>query len=265
MNWKNNIRHILIWSFIAIYLVLTLSFTTKQRTKNVCTEIKIAIKDSNINRFIERKDVIQWLEKNEVKVLGYPVFNINTNLIEKIVTESPPIKKVEAYNKINGVLAIDIIQRRPLLRVIDEIGRSFYVDEDAKIMTLSSKFTSHVLVAHGNINTLYPVRNDISVLLDTLDKSGRNIVLELFYMATYINNDDFLKSQIEQIYVSADKEYEMIPRVGRHVIYFGNKENYEYKFKKLKAIYLYGFNNIGWNQYKSVSLKYSNQVICTKH
>mgnify|MGYP000956836569 FL=1 len=43
-----------------------------------------------------------------------------------------------------------------------------------------------------------------------------------------------------------------------------NKENYKKKFRNLRAFYLQGLNNVGWNKYEKISLRFDNQVICTK-
>jgi cell division protein FtsQ len=69
---------------------------------------------------------------------------------------------------------------------------------------------------------------------------------------------------VEQIYLNEKGEYELIPRVGAHVVKFGSFENYREKFRNLKAFYKKGLNNVGWNQYLYINLKYDNQIICTK-
>ena len=60
-------------------------------------------------------------------------------------------------------------------------------------------------------------------------------------------------------------EFELIPRVGSQVIELGDADNLEEKFENLKLLYLEGFNKIGWNKYERISLKYKNQVVCTKN
>ena len=83
-------------------------------------------------------------------------------------------------------------------------------------------------------------------------------------MARFINDHPFWKSQIEQVYVNNKGEYELIPRVGGHLIKLGSHSGYQKKLRNLKAFYLKGLNNVGWNQYLEINLKYDNQIICTK-
>jgi len=86
---------------------------------------------------------------------------------------------------------------------------------------------------------------------------------DIYKIAKFIHNDEFWNSQIEQIYIK-NNEYELIPRVGSQIILFGGVEDFNKKFVKLKALYKQGFSQVGWNKYKIINLKYSNQIICTK-
>jgi cell division protein FtsQ len=83
-------------------------------------------------------------------------------------------------------------------------------------------------------------------------------------MAKFIHNHPFWESQVEQIYLNKKGEYEIVPRVGAHLIKLGTYENYREKFRNLKAFYKKGLNNVGWNQYLIINLKYDNQIICKK-
>jgi cell division protein FtsQ len=86
----------------------------------------------------------------------------------------------------------------------------------------------------------------------------------LFKIATYVDKDAFWKAQIEQIFVTAESEYLLIPKIGDHTIVFGTAENMEEKFEKLLLFYKEGLSRVGWEQYKSINVKFKNQVVCTK-
>ena len=90
------------------------------------------------------------------------------------------------------------------------------------------------------------------------------IIKDIYNLASYINKDDFWKAQFQQIYVNENFEFELIPIVGDFNIIFGDISNIEKKFEKLKLMYKTGFNNEGWNKYKTINLKYKNQIVCTK-
>jgi cell division protein FtsQ len=86
----------------------------------------------------------------------------------------------------------------------------------------------------------------------------------LYRLTMYITPDKFLKAQIAQIYVNEQGEFELIPRVGSHVILLGSAEDLDDKFRRLFAFYKFGLNKIGWNKYNVINIKYKNQVVCSK-
>jgi cell division protein FtsQ len=86
----------------------------------------------------------------------------------------------------------------------------------------------------------------------------------LYKLAKYISHDPFLKAQIDQIYVTELNEFELIPRVGNHVIMLGTADDLDDKFRKLIVFYHLGLNKIGWNKYNVINIKFKNQVVCSK-
>jgi cell division protein FtsQ len=88
---------------------------------------------------------------------------------------------------------------------------------------------------------------------------------ELYELATYISNDAFLKAQIEQIYIERNKEITLIPKVGDQEIIFGKAEDIKKKFDKLVLFYTKGINPNNLNLYKTINLKFDNQIVCKKN
>lgn len=70
-------------------------------------------------------------------------------------------------------------------------------------------------------------------------------------------------TQIEQIHVLPDKNIELVPRVGDHVIYLGKLDDFERKLKQIRYSEK-GLNKVGWNKYSRISVEFGNQIICTK-
>jgi len=69
---------------------------------------------------------------------------------------------------------------------------------------------------------------------------------------------------IEQLYINKKSEFELIPKIGNHTILFGDIKEMKDKFEKLIAFYKQGISKSGWNKYKTINLKFKNQVVCTK-
>ncbi len=92
--------------------------------------------------------------------------------------------------------------------------------------------------------------------------------LKLINFVKYIEEDSFWSAEIVQIVASSmssgDIRLELVPRSGRHIVQFGTLENAEAKLDKLLAFYNKGLKNIGWDVYRTISVEYEGQVVCTK-
>lgn len=260
------IKNILVWVFIIAYIAVSMSFVKEKRNKILCHDIKVDILDSLHNGFITAADIEDYFYETDMNVIGTPVDLINTKDLEQNLRQYASVKNAEVFVTLEGDIRVEIDQRNPILRVINKRGQSYYIDHEGTIMPLSRKYSSHVLIANGYIVEHFEITRTRDIYCDiNKDNVEKNrLVCDLYELSKFIYEDDFWRSQIEQIYVNDDYEFELIPRVGAHVIYFGTIENYKDKFRNLRAFYLHGLNNVGWNIYDKINLKFENQVICTK-
>ncbi|MEJ5265122.1 MAG: hypothetical protein WHT29_07385 [Bacteroidales bacterium] len=258
-NWL----YILLGFVIVALATVLLSFTAKQQQKTICQEVEVRILNSKYNKFLEPRDITNHIENYGIKTKGEPLENINTYLIENVLHHSPVIRNVAAYTNIKGQLIIEVEQRIPIVRIIDKSLQQYFIDEEGVVLPDRIKQIAHVLVANGNIPAI-SVQAGKKIFQPASDSLQKNSVLQnIFLVAGFIAKDDFWKAQIEQIYVNDKNDMLLVPRVGDHVIVFGDASDLKEKFVKLKSMY-YAFNQIGWNQYKILNLKYKNQIVCTK-
>lgn len=257
-KWVNKILWVL--SFIAIAGML--SFAEKKKTAEVCKGIAIDIQRPNSNYFVLEEDVEELISNMGYAAIGMRVNDIDITQIEKLLNNNPSISKAEVYTTIDGIVAIEMVQRTPLIRIFNQNGESFYIDDQGWLMPLSEKYTARAIVANGNINTSFApgYKTNVKEVAD----SQYSILHELYVLAKYIRKNAFWKSQITQVHVNNIGDIELIPRVGNHNIVIGDTTDLEKKFNKLMVFYKEGLNRTGWNNYKTINLKYQNQVVCTK-
>ncbi|MDA3781190.1 MAG: hypothetical protein PF487_13340 [Bacteroidales bacterium] len=260
------IKKILFWVVIISYFIVALSFVSTKSKEILCNKIDVVIIDSLKNKFINSDDINKQLINCDKNILGSPIVKINTKEIEELVNRNSSIKNSQEIVSNIGELKVEINQRYPIMRIINKNGDSYYIDNEGYIMPLSKKYTSHVILASGYITEYFEIGK-----LNKIDLNNRNeikeknlLIYDLFKLGTYINKKKLWNSQFEQIYVNNYGEFEIIPRVGAHIIYFGSIDNYKEKLRNLKAFYYQGLNNVGWNDYEKINLKFKNQVICTK-
>ena len=255
--------HILIWLSLGAYMVLVLGFTDSKRSERKCTDIRVVIPDGDLYHFVDNDDVERILLSNSLRIKGSLIDEINTGKIEDIFRKSSYVKKVDVFFTLDGVMTIRIRQRVPVVRIITSGGTTYYIDKDGYILQGSRKFSPHLLVANGDFNMGDQLRK--TMCIDSIsDKDFYKPWSDVLKLAQYINADDFLKSQVVQVYLDSKNVFELIPRVGAHQIVIGDASDLEAKFFKLEVLYREGLNSEGWNKYKKIDLRFKNQIICTK-
>jgi len=262
----NKIVHIGIWTVLAVGLVILLGFSSVWHKNTICEHYKVSIKYNDVDTFLRVVNIEKELISSGDSIIGKTLKEINTNDIERHLRKDPYIKDADVFSTVEGNIQINVIQRMPLVRIINKNNDAYYIDTEGSLMPLSSKATSRVLVANGNIKDSYSPSTRLSLDPEVAIErnSASDNLQNIYYLAIYINQDDFLSTMIDQIYIRSNNEIEMIPKVGNQLIIFGNINDFEVKFEKLKALYKDGFKKTGWSHYKTINLKYKNQVVCSK-
>ncbi|MDY6800837.1 MAG: hypothetical protein SVU94_06405 [Bacteroidota bacterium] len=260
------LKDILIWVFVVAYLAVSMSFVTKKRKLVVCHSINVTIMDSSRNQFVTQSDIIEFLRQPDMNVVGNSISSINTKKIETEILTYHSVKNAEVFVNVNGEINVEVTQRKPIVRIINKKGESYYIDQEGAIMPLLDKYASHVLIANGHIVEPFEVYRTHKINCESNEKGveKNRLICDLFKLCKFIDEHKFWKAQIEQVYVNDEMEFELIPRVGAHQIFFGDINNYQKKFRNLEAFYHQGLNNVGWNKYDKINLEFENQVICTK-
>ncbi|MDR0567124.1 MAG: hypothetical protein LBG47_08850 [Prevotellaceae bacterium] len=250
---------------VAVGVAATLLHARRQADKVLCTSLRVVIADSSVNRFVRREDIPAIFRRSGLAYFGKKIGEIPTREMEKALTERSLIRRANVYTTADGTLHVTVVQRKPIVRVYTDNGQSFYIDDEGFIIRPYSGYTSHVPVASGRIAAPFGGAFRGSMFSFFEEKKKRDHLLEQLYaFALYIAQNPFWQAQIEQIYVAAPQKVELIPRVGANIIRLGSFESFEYKLRKLEAMYEKGMPLSGWNAYEAIDLSFGNQVVCRK-
>lgn len=252
INWKGIFIGIA-WAVSLSGLVLLMSFIEKEKQDQKCTEVKVFI--PGVHNLINRQEVDRILWNTGGQLSGKSLNTINTQALEDALQLNPFVKMAKVYADMNGVIWVRVIQREPLLRIINSKNQDFYIDQDGFKIPVSPNYTPKVLVANGLI---------AEDLEGRVRKFKTPLGLQLFKIAGFIQKDTLWTNQIEQIYVNTDSEIELVPRIGDQKIILGNADSLESKFRNLLIFYKEAMPRVGWNTYKTINLKYANQIVCKK-
>ena len=140
------------------------------------------------------------------------------------------------------------------MRVERYDGMQFYVDKQGVKFPLSDQYVHRVLFANGNIFERFEKEDTVYSFVGN----------ELFKVASFVDNDPFLKALIEQIFVRAGNEMVLVPKIGDFEIILGNTEDLSDKFEKLKVFYKVALSRIGWDSFETIDLRFKSQIVCKK-
>jgi cell division protein FtsQ len=161
---------------------------------------------------------------------------------------------------LDGKLLINICEKVPIIRIYDANGKSIYVDKNGNFIPLSNRYTPRVIIASGYIGDMnINLSNNIhdSTYIDTP-------LNNVFQINNLIAKNELLKSQIGQVYVNSIGEYDLIPILGNHIIKLGKTVNVEEKMENLTSYYKKNLVTEDWDKYRTINLKYKDQIVCTK-
>ena len=253
INWRA-ILFSLLWLISLGGLITLMSFIEIKKSNLKCKDVKVLL-PGRFN-FIERGEVDNILKESAGEMVGRDLIGINIHRLEKVLKANPFIEFAKVYVDMTGVIHIQLRQREPVLRVVNMANLHYYIDANGKKIPLSNNYTAKVLVASGMIE------EDFSGRVDTLKTK---MAKDLFRVASYIKGDTLWDNQIEQLFVDLKGDVEMVPRVGAHKIILGNADSLQTKFRNLLIFYKRAIPMVGWDTYKTINLKYANQIVCQKN
>jgi len=257
------ILNILFWLIIVTGVVFATGVIDKKHDRQMLQDIVINIHPETGDNFISEEDIYTLINEVYDTVLGQELANIDIEKLERKIGTNQYIQRSDVHATLDGTLEIDLILRKPIMRIINKNEKSCYIDEQGALMDIHHEKVVRVLIANGNISD--PLKSSSVWLTIDGDESGEeNELCQIYKLANYIHKDKFLHAMIEQIYFNRNGDIELIPKLGGHLIIFGGLENMESKFDKLEVFYKKGLRNMDWDKYRIINLKYKNQVVCSK-
>jgi cell division protein FtsQ len=71
-------------------------------------------------------------------------------------------------------------------------------------------------------------------------------------------------AMVEQVDITAQRMFEMIPKIGNQLVVFGDASDVDAKLQKLKLFYKEIMVKAGWNNYSVINVQYKNQVVAKR-
>lgn len=199
--------------------------------------------DSEAVNFLSQTMVNKLLIQNNQTVQNQAKSVIDLYRLENEVLQNPYIEKASLFITIDGTLNTYIKQRQPIARVITS-SETYYLDSQGVKVPLSENYSARVPLITGV-------------------KKDKDFV-EVRKLLHTIIADDFFKKEVIGIHMDASNEILLTVRSGDYKIEFGKIRSIDHKLKKLKAFYSKTFSDSTMYTYKTINIKYRNQVVGVK-
>ncbi len=240
-------------------ILAVLGFVGSIRSSALCETVEIINHTEYDAQLVSNEVVKAAFEAVEKPVEGRPMNQIDTRSIEQGVANLPYVKSATAYKTIDKRIVIELQERKIIARLIDENGLSAFLDSEGYVLPKLNTVSLRLPVVSGQFKLS---REELASGYSSHDIESLEAV---YRYVKLITGSEFWKAQLQQTYVDSQGNFTAIPQVGNHEIAFGEIENIENKLRKLATFYAQGMNEARWNKYRTINLKYEDQVVCTKN
>lgn len=258
-------KRILVSLFVIVLLIVLIVCSNIYAGKINVSKVNIKVSYGMSDTIVLATNINESLKNEFGDFLKKQRKDIDQKKIESCLMQNPYIEQAQVYQTLKGVLNIEIKQREPIVRIYTLRNKEYYIDKLGKVILIDDNQLTDVVVASGNVDVN---NSNLDKNLDTIDiesKKGFDKTLSnIYYIAQKLASDSILNYQIDQIYVPAKGNYELIPKIGNYIIRIGENKDLEEELIKLRYLYKEAFSRNGWDNYSFVDLRFRHQVVCTK-
>ncbi len=228
-----------------------------------------------IDRFdirIEGGDTLGFVTPRKIRASVVDTLGLVTTVgetdvrrIEKYIDSMVYVLDSEVYKDEGGVLHIEIVPRRPRVRIVTYGGESFYMDDYGVDMPRCRDFTADVPLVTMSDSTLSAYMPHSSG--EKIISKNYNFTDNLINFAVKVESDPFWSDFIAQINLNGAGEVELIPRIGSHKVILcdvADLGSADIFLGKLYKLYFGQLKQTGWNRYSIINLKYNKMAVCAK-
>lgn len=244
---------VVFWLLVTTGVCTLLVAGIKSKNARLCQQINLRIIGPVDGLFLDKKEILRLLNAVNGPIEHRSMQSIDLHKLEDTLRHQPWISKAELFFTNQGVLDIEVVEREPVARVFTVGGHSFYIDSELVRLPLHPNYIARKPIFTGFPSDAVVMNASDSALLQDIHDMGKFIYANPFWLA-----------QIEQIDISADKQFTMIPKVGNQIVYLGDGKHIASKLNKLMIFYKDVLRTASWNRYSTIHVGYQGQIVATK-
>ena len=258
-NRRYSIKKILLailWVTVGVGTTVLLVAAIKKKDAAKCKDIEIKITgiETDDQKFVDEEDILNTIKQfSNGDPKGRSIGNFDLRKIETELEKSKWVKNAELFFDNKDILKVNLQEREPVARVFTTNNASFYIDTALAMLPLSDKFSARLPVFTG-----FPSDNIV------LSAADSDLLGQVRDISVAIQKDSFRMAMIEQVDITPQRSFEMIPKIGNQLIVFGDANAAEEKFDKLELFYKEVMVKSGWNKYSVINVQYKNQLVAKR-
>ncbi|RXK58447.1 hypothetical protein ESA94_17575 [Lacibacter luteus] len=251
-SWKK-LMLAMLWTTVGACTIVLLVAAARNQNGKRCKDVLVKMKAVDGVEYVSKKQILKTISGGRPDLMkGQLVKTFDLQQLEQLLERNLWIRNAELFFDNNDVLHVDITEREPVARVFRTNGQSFYIDDLGEQLPVTNDQVARVPVFTSFPTETTAARTKDSVLQQQIKEMGR-----------FILRNDFWMAQVEQVNIS-NYEFELVPKLGNHIIKFGAAEKIEPKFNRLLLFYKQIMNKTGWNYYSALDVRFDKQLVAVR-
>lgn len=156
----------ILWSLLAIGVVVVFYFAKASEQKRALDILIISIHAADENAFLTKPELLARLQLRKLFRRDMQSGELNTHHIERTIAAMAEVKTVDVFKHLGSRWEIKLELRKPIARIFNLKGQSYYLDQDGFMMYRSALHTARTLVFQGISPT--PITPVFTVVLLTI-------------------------------------------------------------------------------------------------
>jgi cell division protein FtsQ len=241
------------WTVVCAATIVLLVAAARNKNGKRCKDVIVTIKGVDGTEYVSKKQILNTISGGRPELMkGAPIKTFDLQQLEDRLERNLWIRNAELFFDNNDVLHADITEREPVARVFMVNGQSFYIDDMGEQLPITNDQVARVPVFTSFPNETTAGRKKDSVLQEQVKQMGH-----------FLLKSDFWMAQVDQVNIN-NYEFELVPKLGNHLIQFGDTEKMEQKFNRLLLFYKNIMNKTGWNYYNVLDVRFNKQLVAVR-
>lgn len=242
---SHNVIMALLSAVLVAYFIGSWFYTSSAAEKRMCEGVLITVHDTSEIHFVTPQELAAELGDLPQSARYTRLSDIDVDSLERMLNVFDKIERVNVNVLTSGKLLIDVWPMRPVARIFDSAGQSYYINRAGKRIAADHRYFLDVPIIYGDFSASFPATSLISLL-------------------DYINADPDWHDAVAMIEARSPNDIIIVPTIRGHVINLGDTLDLADKFNRVKLMYAKVMGVKGWDFYKEISVKWRGQVVGVK-